>query len=62
MTLGLAALPSILLARDGQAGAPEEAPLSAAVPALSPPLASGPIPDLDLVFTAQVIGWIEPCG
>jgi len=27
-----------------------------------PPLAEGPAPDLDLVFTAQVIGWVEPCG
>ncbi len=32
------------------------------VPALEPPLAKGPAPDLDLVFTSQVIGWIEPCG
>ena len=31
-------------------------------PLLPPPLAEGPAPDLDLVFTAQVIGWIEPCG
>ena len=30
--------------------------------ALPPPLVEGPAPDLDLVFTAQVIGWIEPCG
>ena len=27
-----------------------------------PPLAHGPVPDLNLVFTAQVAGWIEPCG
>jgi len=27
-----------------------------------PPLAPGPAPDLDLVFTSHVIGWIEPCG
>jgi len=56
------ALPAILTARDGQAGAPEQAPLSVAMPTLPPPLASGAIPDLDLLFTAQVAGWIEPCG
>lgn len=33
-----------------------------AAPEPEPPLAKGPPPDLDLVFTAQVIGWIEPCG
>lgn len=27
-----------------------------------PTIAGGPAPDLDLVFTAQVTGWIEPCG
>lgn len=31
-------------------------------PAAVPPLPQGPAPDLDLVFSAQVIGWIEPCG
>ena len=30
--------------------------------AMPPPLPSGPVPDLDLIFTAQVAGWIEPCG
>jgi hypothetical protein len=29
---------------------------------MSPPLAAGPAPDLDLLFTAQVVGWLEPCG
>jgi len=29
---------------------------------IAPPLATGPAPDLDLVFTDQVIGYIEPCG
>lgn len=36
--------------------------ISQAQETLPPPLASGPVPDLDLAFTAQVIGWIEPCG
>lgn len=27
-----------------------------------PAIAGGPAPDLDLLFTAQVTGWIEPCG
>ncbi len=31
-------------------------------PALPSPLPAGPAPDLDLVFTNQVAGWIEPCG
>lgn len=60
--LAMLSLPAMLAARDGQAGAPEQAPLSVAMPTLTPSLASGPIPDLDLLFTAQVIGWIEPCG
>ena len=29
---------------------------------MPPPLPAGAPPDLDLVFTAQVAGWIEPCG
>jgi hypothetical protein len=31
-------------------------------PAVPPPLPSGPAPDLDLVFTAEVAGYVEPCG
>jgi len=31
-------------------------------PAVTPPLPAGPAPDLDLVFTAQVAGYVEPCG
>lgn len=26
------------------------------------PLESGPDPDLSMVFTAQVAGWLDPCG
>jgi len=39
---------------------------SAAAPKGAPqartPLAQGPAADLNLAFTAQAIGWIEPCG
>jgi len=28
----------------------------------APPLPTGPAADLDLVFTSQVVGYIEPCG
>lgn len=30
--------------------------------AIPPPLPTGPAPDLDLVFTAEVAGYVEPCG
>ncbi len=30
--------------------------------AAAPPLPSGPAPDLDLLFTGQVAGYVEPCG
>jgi len=42
--------------RDASAAAPAQAPQSRS------PLAQGPVPDLNLVFTAQAVGWIEPCG
>ena len=38
-----------------------EAPMSTAR-AVDPPLPLGPTPDLDLLVTAQVAGWVEPCG
>ena len=45
--------------------APREVP-SPATPAkpavVAPPLPGGPAPDLDLVFTGQVAGYVEPCG
>ncbi|MEE9292495.1 MAG: hypothetical protein V3U83_06155 [Acidobacteriota bacterium] len=44
----------LLLATLGGSAAPQPAR-----PALLP---GGPAPDLNLVFTSQVIGWIEPCG
>ncbi|PYT17426.1 MAG: hypothetical protein DMF51_02545 [Acidobacteria bacterium] len=50
-------------------GAPQPAGAGASLstetpsaPAIAPPLPPGPAPDLDLVFTDQVIGYIEPCG
>lgn len=33
-----------------------------AKPATAPPLPGGPAPDLALVFTDQVVGYVEPCG
>ncbi|HUD70506.1 MAG TPA: hypothetical protein VMQ62_00975 [Dongiaceae bacterium] len=57
--LAIAAVAALLL---GGADAPAvESPMSTAKP-LEAPLAPGPTPDLDLLFTAQVAGWIEPCG
>ena len=44
----------LLLAMLGGSAAPQ--------PARPVSLPAGPAPDLDLVFTSQVIGWIEPCG
>jgi hypothetical protein len=50
--------------------APQETPappaqgmsLPAGAPQAAPPLPGGTAPDLDLVVTSQVAGWIEPCG
>src|SRR5262245_28821213 len=42
--------------------APPAQPISVAQPVMPPPLAQGPTPDLDLLFSAQVAGWVEPCG
>jgi hypothetical protein len=42
---------------------PPEAPAPGAdAGGVPPPLPAGPAPDLNLVFTSQVVGWIEPCG
>lgn len=41
------------------AGGSVGAPATTVAP---PPLPVGPAPDLAIVFTAQVVGYIEPCG
>jgi hypothetical protein len=41
---------------------PPAQPISVAAPIMPPLLAAGPTPDLDLLFSAQVAGWVEPCG
>ena len=52
----------------GTVAASVAAPQETAVPAqpspitLPPPLPAGPAPDLDFVFTAEVAGYVEPCG
>jgi hypothetical protein len=67
---GCALLTSVLL--QAQAPPPPGVPPRPGVipnlpPQPAPPepvalVAGGPAPDLDLLFTAQVAGWIEPCG
>lgn len=47
------ALPVVMWGQAGQ---------SLPTPQFNPAVAGGPAPDLDLLFTAQVAGWIEPCG
>jgi hypothetical protein len=42
-----------------QQAQPQAPPTPAAMP---PPLPTGPAPDLDFVFTAEVAGYVEPCG
>jgi len=46
----------------GNTGTPAADANPATSPVVAPPLPTGPAPDLDLVFTDQVIGYIEPCG
>ena len=61
---------ALLLVVAGTFAAPRAAPQEPSVPvppapapvALPPPLSTGPAADLDLVFTAQVAGYVEPCG
>jgi hypothetical protein len=58
--LTLAGLGVLFLAA---AAPPQEAPPAVSETAVvAPPLPPGPAPDLNLVFTSQVVGWVEPCG
>lgn len=59
LLLPVAACAAILAA--GTDAPAVEAPMSTAR-TVDPPLPLGPTPDLDLLFTAQVAGWVEPCG
>jgi len=45
-----------------RSAAAEQKVAAAAAPQSRSPLAKGPVSDLNLVFTAQAVGWIEPCG
>ncbi|HET6277331.1 MAG TPA: hypothetical protein VFG08_00960 [Candidatus Polarisedimenticolia bacterium] len=64
MAAGLTLLAGMMLpggdVRRSLAAPPDAAGTPA--PQTRSPLAPGPIADLNLVFTAQAIGWIEPCG
>jgi hypothetical protein len=56
---------ALLGAVTGPGAAPQQPstlPGPPTAPALAPPLPAGPAPDLDLVFTGQVAGYVEPCG
>ena len=57
----LVALPLLGAAPDTPPVPPQGQSLAQPAPPL-PAIVSGPAPDLDLLFTAQVAGWIEPCG
>ena len=54
--------------QNGHLGVPPRPGVLPNLPQQPPPpepvaqVAGGPAPDLDLLFTAQVAGWIEPCG
>ena len=62
MAAGLIAATGAFIAGNPQPPATPPSIGTASQQSFPPPLAEGPAPDLDLVFTAQVIGWIEPCG
>jgi hypothetical protein len=70
-TVGMAAFAAAVLSLAGlpivSGETPPQAPpadqgISVAVATMAAPLTEGPKPDLELLFTAQVAGWIEPCG
>jgi hypothetical protein len=66
----LAVVVILALAETLAPAVPEEPPATppagmsfpAGPPATPPPLPGGSAPDLNLVVTANVAGWIEPCG
>jgi hypothetical protein len=69
LACGFAVLTAVL--SQAQAPPPGVPPRPGVIPNLPPQpappepvalVAGGPAPDLDLLFTAQVAGWIEPCG
>lgn len=63
-SVGLAILAGLFLST-GESRRSFAAPVTRApkaAPQPRTPLAQGPAADLNIAFTAQVIGWIEPCG
>jgi len=65
LVLAAAGGPPVRAAQESQPAQPPGAGLSVAAPAkpaAPPPLPAGPAPDLALVFTDQVVGYVEPCG
>jgi len=50
------------LAGAGAAAQEQSTPAASSPAAVPPPLPTGPAADLDLVFTAEVAGYVEPCG
>ena len=65
ISAALALLAGMLLATEEPWLSPAAAALAPAgpsAPKARSPLARGPVADLNIAFTAQTIGWIEPCG
>ena len=65
MRMSRCAVGLLLALAAGLGAAPQDRPLPGAPsrPAVEPPpLPTGPAPDLNLVFTGEVVGYVEPCG
>lgn len=65
VSAALALVAGLILPAGGLRQSAVAAPPAGTEPAARParsPLAPGPVPDLDIAFTAQANGWIEPCG
>jgi hypothetical protein len=61
--VALSLLVLVAIVCPGPAAQDISVPASTSTPsALAPPLPTGPAADLDLVFTAEVAGYVEPCG